>query len=218
MNDNMKSDVPPFFKKGWFVIVGFILLILIAGYGIYISRSMTITKVEVIEDSDLSAPAKQDNQFADKSFAEIHKNVNKFNPNAKSVIKKSTSEEILNEHFNKGLKYSFDKKYDEAIKEFQEALKINPKLPEAYSNMGFAYFDKGDIDKAIDQQKKAIEILPDFANAYYGLALAYEKKGIIDEAVKDWNKYLEFSPVESLWTKKAKDRLEKLKKIQKMKK
>ena len=51
-------------------------------------------------------------------------------------------------------------KYDEAIANYKQAIKIKPDYAEAYSNMGNALQDKGNLDAAIGSHKQALKIQP----------------------------------------------------------
>lgn len=114
------------------------------------------------------------------------------------------------EHFDKGVQLSLKGQIDEAIKEYEETIRLNPKSSEAHNNLGFAYMDKGDVDKALEHQKHAVEINPNLANAYFGLAMAYEKKGDKPNAIANWKKFSEMSQPHSKWWTKAQEHIQAL--------
>ena len=114
------------------------------------------------------------------------------------------------EHFDKGVQHTMKGETDEAIKEFEATLQIDPKSPEAHNNLGFAYYDKGDLDKAIEHQKKAIEGNPNLANAYYGLAMALEKKGDKEGAITNWKAFMKLAQPHSKWWMQAQAHIKKL--------
>jgi hypothetical protein len=65
-------------------------------------------------------------------------------------------------YLNKGM-------YDEAIREAQRVLQINPNYPRAhkvYINLGVAYLYKGMYDEAIREYQRALELDPDYAEIY----------------------------------------------------
>lgn len=62
---------------------------------------------------------------------------------------------------------------EQAEASLQSAIKIDPKLKEAYSNLGIIYKRKGNFEKAEEMYKKALEISPD-PNILYNLANLYE--------------------------------------------
>lgn len=59
---------------------------------------------------------------------------------------------------SRGIAYMEKGKYNKAITDYTEALKINPKYADAYYNRGNAYVKKGLHDKAIEDFNKAIEL------------------------------------------------------------
>lgn len=126
---------------------------------------------------------------------------------AATVAKSETPADPGKEHFEKGVRALLQKQNDEAIKEFNETIKINPKSSEAYNNIGFAYLDKEDVEKSIESQKKAIELNPQLANGYYGLAMAYEKKGDNEGALNNWKEFAKLSEPHSKWWTKAQERI-----------
>ncbi len=48
--------------------------------------------------------------------------------------------------------------YDEAIKLYESALKLNPSNPHIYGNLGMAYYQKGEYDKAVEYERKAVDL------------------------------------------------------------
>ncbi len=59
-----------------------------------------------------------------------------------------------------------------AIADFNEAIRLNPTLPQAYCNRGVTYLHKGDYDRATADFNEAIRLDPKFAVAYYGRGCA----------------------------------------------
>jgi tetratricopeptide (TPR) repeat protein len=55
-----------------------------------------------------------------------------------------------NGNFGIGLALSQQERYEDAIRQFEEAIEINEDFYDAYAEMGYAYADLGDIDKAQD--------------------------------------------------------------------
>ena len=86
-------------------------------------------------------------------------------------------------HNDLGRIYRKQGRYEEAVLQFKEAIRINPKAPEAYNDLGIVYYAQGNLQGAIEEYKKAIEIDPDFYKAYNNLGIAYYKQGSIEEAI-----------------------------------
>ena len=98
------------------------------------------------------------------------------------------------DHYNWGIAYAKEGKYDKAIYEFTTAIEFNPRFAEAYCNRGLACKNKGEYDQAISDCSKAIEINPGYAMAYYNRGNAYLFKGQNDLAISDYTKSLEIKP------------------------
>jgi tetratricopeptide (TPR) repeat protein len=67
--------------------------------------------------------------------------------------------------------------FDEAIGQYKESVKVNPKALASYMIIGMLSEKKGDFNGAIDSYKKALEIEPRFAPAANNLAWLYSEKG-----------------------------------------
>jgi peptidoglycan/xylan/chitin deacetylase (PgdA/CDA1 family)/uncharacterized caspase-like protein len=98
------------------------------------------------------------------------------------------------EHHNLGLKYYREKKYDEAIKEFEQAVKLDPKNPTIVNNLGFTLYKFEKYEESVVWLRKALEIDPQRVVAYGNLADAYMKLGKTTEARQYYEKYLEMAP------------------------
>jgi len=97
-------------------------------------------------------------------------------------------------HLFKGISYTANGQYNQAISDFNRALEINPKYAEAYNERGIVYDDKGQYDQAISDYTKAIEINPKFAIAYNNRGGVYDDKGQYDQAISDYTKAIEINP------------------------
>ncbi len=64
-----------------------------------------------------------------------------------------------------GQSYLLNKEYDNAIKKFSEALKINPHDPELYYYLGLAYEGADKIEDAIKMYEKTLGLDMTFNNA-----------------------------------------------------
>jgi tetratricopeptide (TPR) repeat protein len=83
---------------------------------------------------------------------------------------------------------------DEAIMEFEEAIRLDPDHADAYLKLGTAYYTQGKLDEAIAEYKKAVELDPDSATARSNLGLAYYDQGRLDEAVAEYEEAIELDP------------------------
>ena len=61
---------------------------------------------------------------------------------------------------NRGEAYWLGGEVDRAIKDWSEAIRLNPMLADAYNNRGTAYFQKGDHQRALADYRKASAFSP----------------------------------------------------------
>src|SRR5579862_7196155 len=90
---------------------------------------------------------------------------------------------------------------DAAIELVLSALKLDPSLAEAHSNLGNIYREKfllnGDamlLDTAVASYRRAIELRPDFADAYNNMGVSLRDLGKKDEAIAAHRKAIELRP------------------------
>jgi tetratricopeptide (TPR) repeat protein len=98
-------------------------------------------------------------------------------------------------HYNRGVGYIQQEKYDLALAEFTKAININPRYADAYNNRGNLYQQQGKPDLALSDYNKAININPRDAMAYLNRGiLYYHQQQEPDLALSDYNKAIEINP------------------------
>lgn len=65
------------------------------------------------------------------------------------------------DHFVRGLELSNQKDYEGAIREYTEAIRLNPSYGEAYGNRGAARFNVKDYRGALSDYDEALKMFPD---------------------------------------------------------
>ena len=111
--------------------------------------------------------------------------------------------------FERGIKFSTEGRYPDAIEEFKRFLEISPSNPAAHSNLGFAYYMNNNYESAYLEFTKTLEIDPSFSNAHYGLGLVYKKKNEMEKAKEHFEEYLKLDPKGS-WARKVREELKAL--------
>lgn len=81
--------------------------------------------------------------------------------------------------------------FDDAIKVYYDLLKLDPKNPQAHSNLGVQYIRKGEYKSAIQHFDASIECKPNHYFAYLNRASCYFRLYAYDNAVRDAEKALE---------------------------
>lgn len=88
--------------------------------------------------------------------------------------------------------------WGQAVREYREALTLNPGDILAYLGLARAYQAQGKIEQAIAEYKKAIAASPDEVWLRIYLAQAYENLGKIEQAITEYEKAVAISPDE-IW-------------------
>lgn len=91
-------------------------------------------------------------------------------------------------------RYLEARRIDDAIAQLQEALRLDPSLAEAHSNLGSALRSQGKLDEAVSHFREAIAIAPRLAEAHNNLGVARAAQGALDEAVLHFRRAVEARP------------------------
>jgi tetratricopeptide (TPR) repeat protein len=83
---------------------------------------------------------------------------------------------------------------DTAIANFDEAIRLDPKIAAAYNDRGILYQAKGDYDKAIADYDEAIRIDPKNVEPHNNRAAAYQVKRDYDKAIADYDEAIRIDP------------------------
>lgn len=83
---------------------------------------------------------------------------------------------------------------EDALKDFERAIEIDPNRAGGYLGKANALNILGRYEEAIDFYNRAIAIDPKLANAYVNRAIAYSHLGRYKEAISDYEKGLELDP------------------------
>lgn len=86
----------------------------------------------------------------------------------------------------KAVTYDMMGKHEEAIVEFEKAIKLDPTNDSYYNNKGFSYLLHGQVEEAIAEFKKALEINHDNKTAHANLGYAYGSKGMYELALNEF--------------------------------
>ena len=101
----------------------------------------------------------------------------------KGPLKKTQDEAVG--YSNLGNNYYGIGDYQEAIKDFDRAIELDPKLAGAYWGRGKTYHELGDYQEAIKDFDRAIELDPKLGGAYWSRGKTYQKFGNQQQADED---------------------------------
>ena len=93
-----------------------------------------------------------------------------------------------------GKVYAAQNRPDEAIIQFQEAIRLKPDDANTHNDLGVVLGMKGQTDEAISQYREALRLKPDFADTGNNLGIALGMKGKIDEAIRQFQETIGLKP------------------------
>lgn len=92
---------------------------------------------------------------------------------------------LVEAYENRGLLYFFQRKFENAIQDYQAYAALAPPKADVYRMLGLCYLKIGDDSSAIDYLTRAIAMNPKMADAYANRAEAYFLKGNYDQTIFD---------------------------------
>jgi Flp pilus assembly protein TadD len=102
--------------------------------------------------------------------------------------------EVAFAHFQLGYAYTALKRSDEARAEYERAIAVDPKMPEAYLNLGILLLDKQEYAAAVAPLSKAVELLPAQSRPRSLLAVAQDRSGDQEGAARSFEGVLHLDP------------------------
>lgn len=133
--------------------------------------------------------------FGDKSAAACSRVIEDANESAANRA---------NAYFNRGTWHDARGQRDEAIRDYSEAIRLEPKNGDRYYIRAHAYRQKGDTEKELADHDDAIRLSPR-ALHFIGRAYTYMRKGDFERAIADFNTAIKTDPKwTNTWYQRAK--------------
>ena len=111
-------------------------------------------------------------------------------PSPSPLATRPTSSEA-EERYANGVALGEQARWEEAISEFNETIRLDPQYDPAYLYRGGAYFRLGQFERAIQDFDEAVRLNPQLAEAYVGRGVAYTVLGRDSEAQQDADRAVE---------------------------
>lgn len=108
------------------------------------------------------------------------------------VIEKQ-AERVPLAYNNRGLALSDGGNYDEALKDFNKAIELDPLFYEAYANRGTVFEKTGRFNEALADFEKSISLNP-YYKIYFARAIVFEKQGLFEKARLDYHRAVAMNP------------------------
>jgi len=84
--------------------------------------------------------------------------------------------------------------FEESLKNYDEAIKLNPNYAEAYNNKGVVLKSLNRLEEAIENYNKAIKLKINYAEAYNNKGITLKTLDRFEEAIQNYNKAIELNP------------------------
>jgi len=97
-------------------------------------------------------------------------------------------------YYNRGIAYYEEKKYLEAIQDFDQALKLEAKSAMAYYYRGVCYQELNELEKAIVSYSCAITLDPEPEHGLMNRGMCYQKLGNFTRSIKDYTRIVKRNP------------------------
>ncbi len=97
-------------------------------------------------------------------------------------------------HYNLGVALRRADKVQEAIEQYEEALRIKPDYAEAHCNLGIVLTQSGRVPEAIEHLQHALRVAPDFPDAHCNLGIALAQAGREQEALGHFEQAVRIDP------------------------
>jgi tetratricopeptide (TPR) repeat protein len=95
---------------------------------------------------------------------------------------------------NRGRAYDEKGQHDRAIRDYDQAIRLDATQAETFINRGRAYGDTGQYDRAIQDFDQAIRLNPNISIGFNNRGVAYLRKGQYDRAIQDYTEAIRLAP------------------------
>lgn len=100
----------------------------------------------------------------------------------------------VQDRYSKGIKLNKEGKYEQALREFNKIIEVEPRNADAYSDRGVSKFHLKDLKGALDDMNLAVNLEPENPYRYASRAYIRERNGDIEGAITDYRKSIELDP------------------------
>ena len=94
----------------------------------------------------------------------------------------------------RGLLFDEKRDYDKAIRDYSDAIRLNPQDALSYLDRGISYKGKKEYDKAIADYSEAIRLDNKWSNPYYNRGNVYRARQEYDKAIADYSEATRLDP------------------------
>ena len=131
-------------------------------------------------------------KFKDKTAEYTQKAIEDFNTGlSKPNVKPKSKAEML---INRGAAHASQGRFDMALNDLNEGIKVQPENKNGYLNRSLVYFNLQQFEKAIDDYSQYLKYDPYMANIWYERGMLRRSLNKSQEALDDLNRALQLDP------------------------
>ncbi|MDP3046511.1 MAG: tetratricopeptide repeat protein, partial [Chloroflexota bacterium] len=99
-------------------------------------------------------------------------------------------------HYTLGYIYFVQGKSDDAVKEMQEAVKLNRDDVASHSILGYIYAQQGRLTEAVQENQEVVRLAPNDLNSHRNLAVLYQRLDMLTRAISETQTALRLAPTD----------------------
>ena len=97
-------------------------------------------------------------------------------------------------HYRRGMSRYDSSQYGQAIQDFSEAARLDPKWASAHSFVGLSHYHLNQYEQALQDFGNAVRLDLKFASAYLTKAMSHHLLGQYGQAIKDFSTVIKLNP------------------------
>ena len=113
------------------------------------------------------------------------------------IAKAVQREDLAHTYYLLGNVAGDEKRYDDALRDYEKAVELYPDWHVPYNNLGLAHIRVGEPKKAIEALQRAVDLNAGTSRVYRNMGKAYEALGQKDDAIKAYEKAAARGPSQS---------------------
>jgi tetratricopeptide (TPR) repeat protein len=182
-------------EKMFPVVTYYGVLLLIAAYILEKGKEKGFTTKPSMIYSQIDMAGLKDRDELLASFdGNAEKAIKSLEIGIRSLGEIGNKKELADKKFMLALIYAYVGRTDEAEKEYQEAIRINPNFAEAHYTLGVLFGDLKRFAEAEKEYKEAIRINPNLAETHNNLGVLLYNLKRYEEAVKEYKEAIRINP------------------------
>lgn len=223
-NPSFFAALNAFFRQPMYAGAFAVLLIAVVGFAIYLNRRSNPDELAELRSIYPRPTESRISQFGYAPLTQLRgapdpAEANRLRRIENSLIEATEKTPNAQTHHALGIFELTQRKYPEAIREFQAALKFGDRNARIHNDLGAVYFERAkteakekkpaDLAQALEEFTKATELDSNLLEALFNKSLALQEWPLPREAKASWTLYLQKDP-SSPWADEARKNLQRL--------